>query len=314
MKRLTLLFVLSMLAACGHDVPSTTPGVRIALNWFPEHEHGGYYAALAGGVYASAGVAVQLLPGGPGAPVIARVANGDVEFGVLNADDVVQARAAGAPLVAVFAPIQTNPWCVMVHRSSGVERLADLRDVTLAMQVAGAQYQFLRRHVPLTGVTVVPYTGSIAAFLLDPHMAQQAYVFSEPILAAAKGGDPRCLLLADLGFDPYGSVLVTREDRIAGARDLVRRVVEASAAGWRQYLADPTAANASILAVNPEIGAETLAAGAKALRPLVETGAAVGSMTRERWAALIGQLREVEAIEKVPAAETCFAADMLPSG
>src|SRR4051794_1510305 len=45
------------------------PRVWIDLNWFPEAEHGGYYAALAHGYFAEEGVNVEIVPGGPKSPV-----------------------------------------------------------------------------------------------------------------------------------------------------------------------------------------------------------------------------------------------------
>ncbi len=293
-----LLFVLVVLAGCGGAAPPAAGGRRaqLFLNWFPEHEHGGYFAALAGDLYAGAGLDVLILPGGPNAPVAARVASGEVEFGVLNADDVLLARAAGVPITALLAPIQTSPVCIMVHRASGIEELQDLRDVTLAMQVAAAYAQYLQRHVPLTGVTIVPYGGSIAEFLTNPRYAQQAYIISEPILAAAKGGDPRCLLVADIGFNPYTSLLVTSEKLLHDQPDLVRRMTQASAAGWQRYVDDGGPANARILAVNPEIGRTTLDRGREALVPLVVTDEArahgIGTMSKARWETLEQQLLE----------------------
>lgn len=296
---------------CG-NTPTASDTVRIALNWFPEHEHGGYFAALADGTYAAAGLPVQLLPGGPGAPVIARVASGDVDFGVLNADDVVVARAAGAPLVALLAPIQTSPWCIMVHRASGIERLADLRDVTLAIQITAPQYQFLRGRSALPGVTIVPYGGSIAPFLLDPRYAQQAYLISEPILAAGRGSDPHCLPLAELGFDPYTSVLVARQQLLRERPALVDAVTRASRDGWEHYLADPAAAHAAIRAENPQLGDDLLRDGVAALRPLIQTGAPLGSMTLARWSELAAALQEIGVIERPVAPADCFVTRALP--
>jgi NitT/TauT family transport system substrate-binding protein len=316
-RRAACALVLAALAGCGGG--QTAGGGRTArlfLNWFPEHEHGGYFAALVGGLYRDAGLDVQILPGGPQAPVAARVASGDVEFGILNADDVLLARAAGVPLVALFAPLQTSPACVMVHRSAGIERLADLRDLTLAMQVAAAHFQYLQRHVPLTGVTIVPYSGSIAEFLANPRWAQQAYAISEPILAAAKGSDPRCLLIADIGFNPYTSVLVTREALIRTAPDVVRGMVAASAKGWKRYLEDPAPAHARILELNPEVGRPTLDRGVQALAPFVLTedalGRGIGTMSADRWQALAAQMLDARSLAQPVDPTAAFDAGFLP--
>ncbi len=306
MMRAVLLFAL-LLAGCGGD--TRDGAVRLALNWFPEHEHGGYYAALADGGYEQAGLKVDILPGGPQAPVLARVASGDVAYGVVNADDVLVGRAAGVPVVTLMAPIQTSPVCIMVHAASGFTRIGDVRDVTLAVQVASPYWQFLRRQVAFPGVEVVPYAGTIAEFLRNPKFAQQAYVISEPILAREKGADPRCFLVADEGFNPYTSVLVTSEARLRDDPDGVRRMTEASIAGWTSYLADPKPATDAILAVNPEIGRNTLEKGFEALVPLVRgDGVPIGSMTAARWQALAEQLRTIGVLANAVDGSTAFVA------
>jgi len=291
--RFALVVAAVWLAACGQS--SSPDAVRIALNWFPEPEHGGYFAADGDGL------SVDILSGGPGVPVVPRVASREVDFGVVNADDVVAARAAGVPVVAVLAPIHRSPWCVMVHARSGIERLADLHDVTLAMQAGTPELAWLERTVRLERVRIVPYSGSVAAFLASDRYAQQAYVFSEPIIARTKGADPRCLSIAETGFDPYASVLVTSEALLREHPERVRAVAAASAAGWRRYVDEPDATNALILVHNPEIGRAVLAEGAAALRPLVLDDAAqrsgVGSMDPARWATLVRQMREIGAIE-----------------
>ena len=69
--------MLLMLLACGSsdDDGSTAvdPGtelqeIRLALNWFPEPEFGGFYEGALGGHYERAGFKVEIIPGGPGAP------------------------------------------------------------------------------------------------------------------------------------------------------------------------------------------------------------------------------------------------------
>jgi NitT/TauT family transport system substrate-binding protein len=196
-----------------------------------------------------------------------------------------------------------------VHAASGFTRIGDVRDVTLAVQVASPYWQFLRRQVAFPGVKVVPYAGTIAEFLQNPKFAQQAYVISEPILAREKGADPRCFLVADEGFNPYTSVLVTSEARLRDDPDGVRRMTEASIAGWTSYLADPKPATDAILAVNPEIGRNTLEKGFEALVPLVRgDGAAIGSMTAARWQALAGQLQAIDVLAKAVDSSKAFVA------
>jgi NitT/TauT family transport system substrate-binding protein len=306
-----------VLAGCGGAAaPPGTAAVRLALNWFPEHEHGGYFAADVHGLYAEAGLAVQVLPGGPGVAVLPRVAAREVDFGVVNADDVVAGRAAGAAVVALLAPIHESPWCVMVHAASGIARLEDLHDVTLAMTPGTPYTVWLERHAPLRNVRVVPYGGSIAEFLVTPAYAQQAYLFSEPLLAAAKGADARCLPIAATGFDPYASVLVASTALVAERPAVARAFTEAAARGWRRYLDEPGPTNARIVALNPELGAEAIARGVEALRPLVADDAArtdgIGSMRADRWTTLVAQMRDMGLIDTAPAPASLYDARFVP--
>lgn len=301
-------FVLAVLilSACGGP-PASPPEdndapikVRLALNWFPEAEHGGFYAALEHGYYSEAGLDVEILPGGPGASVIPRVATGQVEFGVTNADDLLFGLAEGADVTALLAPIETSPRCIIVHESSGIRKLADLKDVTLAVSANKAFARFMELKLDLTGVTIVPYPGNVAQFLSDSNYAQQGYVFSEPFVAKEQGGDPRVLLLAEeLGFNPYTSILVTSGKLVAERRDIAKRMAEASRRGWRHYLRAPEETNRRINSLNSEMGLPILAYGAEKLRELAgDDSDSFGAMTGSRWEELHSQMVEAELLTK----------------
>ncbi len=306
MKTMCYLVSSLLLLACGgsETPPPTEEGttrVRLALNWFPEAEHGGFYAAQIHGYYAARQIDVEILGGGPDAPVIQRVATGAVEFGVTNADDVLYARAQQAPVVALMAPYQINPRCIMVHASSGIERIEQLRDITLAMSQRPAFSHYLRWKYPLEGVNIVPYPGNVSQFLANPNFAQQGYVFSEPFVARQQGGDPRALLVSDIGFNPYASVLIATEETIGQRADLVRAVVEASIQGWEHYLREPQETNRHINSLNPEMGMDILGYGAEESRPLVLDAVAgdkgLGHMSAARWSELRQQMVEAGLID-----------------
>lgn len=275
--------------------------VTLQLNWFPEAEHGGFYAAQLHGFYKEAGLDVEILGGGPDIPVMQMVATGRVMFGVENADGVLLARAEGAPIVATMAPLQKSPRCIMVHEKSGIKRFEDLKDMTIAMSARAPFYFFLKKNFPLTNVEVVPYNGNVAPFLTNDKWACQGYIFSEPFVAKSKGGDPHSLLVADAGFNPYTSCLLVSEDTLAKNKDLVARMTAASAKGWAKYMADPTETNKLINSKNPEMGMDILTFGVEQLQPLVFDGGVtpetLGTMTPERWETLAKQLVELDLIK-----------------
>ncbi len=317
-QKLTLVLLASLLGAsgCGRSTDtdvarsSGLQRVTLALNWFPEAEHGGFYAAVVHGYYEAEGLDVKIIPGGPGAPVIQQAATERVDFAITNADEVLLGRDQGAPVVAVMAALQESPRCIMVHEHSGIKSLRELRDVTLAIGAGKPFARFLLTQLENAQLTVVPYQGNVTAFLQRDDYAQQAYVFSEPFVAQEHGAQPRCLMLAEIGFNPYSSVLITSEQQIANQADVVGKMVRASVRGWQHYLQEPSETNRRIHELNGEMGAEILAFGAEAIRPLCLPDGAdpsrLGQMSRQRWETLAEQLRSIGLLEKPAVVERAF--------
>ncbi len=276
--------------------------VSLQLNWFPEAEHGGFFSADVHQLYDNAGLDVEIRPGGPGVQVVTQVATGRVLFGVTNADRVLVGHAAGAKTVAVMAAMQVSPRCVMVHENSGIDSLEDLGQLnSLAVSSTATWSLFLQKKVDLGGVQLVPYSGNVTQFLLDDDFAQQGYSISEPFVARQKSVRPRVLMVSDLGFNPYTSVLITTPEVISTRPELVTAMVRASIAGWQKYLDNPSRTNQAIHERNEEMGLPILAFGAKELQTLCSTKETprkqLGRMTEARWETLLGQLVEVEVIK-----------------
>lgn len=290
------------------------------MNWRPEAEHGGYYAALVHGDFAEEGLSVTIKPGGPEVPVMESVATGRVMFGVDNADKLLRARAEEADLVAVFAPIQDSPRCLMVHEESGIRRLEDLsgaEGITLAWNPIQPFAVFLKKKLDLSRIQMTRYAGTVGPFLLDKKYVQQAYNISEPYLAMEQGARPVNLMLSEIGFNPYASVLLTSRDVLTGRAEIVRKMVRASRRGWRRYLADPAETNRHIAGLNSEMPAAILEFGAKELRSLcLPDGLAereIGRMEPERWETLVRQLEEIEVIAPgAVKAGDAFTTEFLP--
>ena len=328
MRRLfCVLLLASGLVGCKPSSPTTIePGeesgqqqkVTLALNWFPEAEHGGYYAALVNGHYREEGLDVEIQPGGPGVPVIQNVATGRVMFGIANADQVLVGRDKEADVVALLAPLQMSPRCIMVHEKSGIRRLQDLQNMTLAVGSGKAYLEYLKTKVSLENVKLVPYPGSIAMFLKNEDFGQQGYVFSEPFVARQQGGDPHVLMVSEIGFNPYTSLLITNGETLRDQQELVAKMVQASARGWRDYLQNPTAVNEHIHKVNPEMDLASLAYGVEAIKPLclpTELPAEqLGQMTSKRWKTLADQLKEIDWIEPEFDPATAFESRFIDAG
>ncbi len=311
-----LLAVVGFLGGCSRSdttasAKSDGPAkVKLALNWKPEPEFGGFYAALVGGQYKKHVVDVEIIGGGDN--VAGMVGGGQVDFGILAADEVITARSKGVDLVALFAVYQTNPQGIMTHAARGLNSIADVynNDGTLAIQPGLAYSTFLEQKYPQRKVKVIPYDYSIVQFMADKNHSQQCFVTSEPIAAKKKGGDPKVFLIADEGFNPYAAVVVAKGQYVRDHAARVKEFVAAVGQGWRAYLDDPKAANDAMAKLNQEMDADTFAAAAEAQKGLIEDDVAkkngLGTMTAERWETLGKQLVELKVVEKAPPAGECY--------
>lgn len=311
-RRLYLTLALTSLVALGCSKEQSASGasggkqkVKLVLNWVPEPEFGGFYAARDDGAYAKENLEVEIIGGGAGVPVIQMVATGQADFGIAGADEVLTARARGVDIVALFSIYQTSPQGIMAHASRGAKTIKDLLGSgTLAMEPGTPYAAYLKKKYSFDGVKIVPYDGGVAHFVADKDFAQQCFITSEPIAAKKKGAEPTVFLVADEGFNPYVGVIIARRQIVEKNKDLAKSFISASREGWKKYLTDPKPANATMAKLNTSMDAETFAAAAEAQKVLIETAdtkaKGLGTMTKERWETLANQLVDLKIIDKAP--------------
>lgn len=287
-----------LLASC-----AKTTKTRLALNWKPDPQFGGFYAAP----YPKYGLDVEILPGGAGTPTVQMIGAGSAEFGIVSADELVVARSGGNDVVALFAVFQNCPQGIMAHASRHLNAIGDvLKDGTLAIQRGLPYARILEKKYGFEHVQVVPSPGGdISAFLRDEKFAQQCFVMSEPLQAKHAGVAVTVFPVSDIGYNPYTTVLAASARQLNGDPDRAKRLVAAVREGWRTYLDDPGPTNAKMHDLNPSMDAGTFAEVAEAQKPFIETSS-LGMMTAERWTTLIGQLAGLGDIPRAIAAQDCF--------
>jgi NitT/TauT family transport system substrate-binding protein len=313
-----MTFVAMALLGCGTDKAAPSiPTINVQLNWYPESEHGGVFQAQAEDLYTKSGLNVVIKPGGPSTPIVGELQLGRSQFAIANADDVVLYRRSGADIVALAAIVQNHPRCILVREESGVTSLDKLAGMTLQREAGQSFVEFMRKKGLLEGVQEVPYLGTVTSLVADPKIAIQAYLFSEPLQAEQAGAKVRALMVSELGWNPYSSLLVTTGDMIRNQPAQVQTMVDATLDGWRSYITNPEAGNELILKANKHgLTSDTLKYGVTKLRELaLPDGMAidqVGIMTDERWTTLIQQMDDLDpaAAGKVKASD-CYTLEFL---
>jgi NitT/TauT family transport system substrate-binding protein len=193
------------------------------------------------------------------------------------------------PVVTVAATFQKDPTVIVSH--PGVKSLADLKGKPMAIGPASDTtfWPWLRTAFGFTDAQKRPYGFSVQPFLADKALSQQGYVTSEPFSIEKGGVKPVVFLLADQGYPPYAETIVVTRDTLNKRGDAVKKFIQASAEGWKSYLANPAPGNALIKKDNPQMEDDLLAYGVRKLKEYnVVTGGDAGkqgilTMSDARW-------------------------------
>jgi NitT/TauT family transport system substrate-binding protein len=276
--------------------------VVFATNWKAQAAHGGFYQALVDGTYAAHGLEVEIRQGGPQVNNRPLLAAGRIDFliagNLLHAFDNVK---NGVPTVVVAAIFQKDPQALIAHPGQGYEDFARLKNAPVVLVAKDAQFtwwQWLKAAHGFRDEQLRPYNFSLSTFLANPRAVQQGYAVAEPIYVRRQGGfEPVVHLLAEHGFSTYSTLIETRAATVRDRPELVQRFVDASIAGWRAYLhGDRSAANARMLADNPELTVDEIEASVALMKALgiVESGDAleygIGAMRPERVAGFLAEM------------------------
>lgn len=288
--------------------------VTLLMNWFPQAEHGGYFQAQATGIDQKHGVAFEILPGGPQIQTIPQVAAGKADFGVAQADQVLQARAQGLPIVEVFAAFDKSPQCMIFHANQPISGFGDLKGHTVAIapDARTSYWAWMEPKFGLQDVKTVNSPGTLSLFKQNDNLVQQCFATSEPFYAKQQGIDAKTLLVADAGYNPYSNGLFTSEKFLKEHPDVVRNVVAAAKAGWTDFLKNPAPAKKAVVAANSDQDPDQFDFSAKTQKDLGLVGDDVGNMTLERWTTLRDQLVQAKVLKGDVDPAKAFSTDYLP--
>jgi NitT/TauT family transport system substrate-binding protein len=190
----------------------------------------------------------------------------------------------GLPTVVVAAIFQKDPQALLAHPGQGFEKFEALKAAPLALIAKDAQFswwQWLKVRHGFRDEVLRPYTYNLGPFLANKRAIQQGYSVAEPIYVQNQGKfKPVVHLLADHGYSTYSTLIATRTDTVAQRPELVQRFVDASIIGWINYLyGDRSAANAAMLAENPEMTLAEIEASVELMKTqgIVDSGEALAN-------------------------------------
>lgn len=291
--RTTLLRCLSVLASLSFFAAPTHAADKLVFgtNWYAQAEHGGFYQAIATGIYKKHSLDVEIKMGGPQVSGMQVLAGGLIDLWMGYDFQTLKAIEQGVPVTTVAAYFQKDPQVMLGHPD--VKRFEDLKGKTLFVGAASDSsfWPWLKALYGYNDSQKRPYAFTVQPFLMDKNSAQQGYATSEPYAIEQAGVKPTILLLADAGYPPYATTVVAMQKTVDTRGDVIARFVKASAEGWVSYLKDPAPGNALIKRDNPKMTDAQIAYGINKMREfgLVDGGDAaklgIGVMTDARWKA-----------------------------
>jgi NitT/TauT family transport system substrate-binding protein len=230
---------------------SKLTSVSIQLQWVPQAQFAGYYAAQNLGYYKAAGLDVKLLNGGPQIVPGQVVASGRAQFGVNWLTALLAARDAGTQLVDIAQVFSRSGMTELTWKSSGLNTIAKLKDKKVGNWLGGDQYELFAaltangmNPTQNKGVTIVQQPFDMGLFLNHQIDAASAMTYNElaQVLETKnpktgklyKLSDLNVLKMQKLGFGALEDNLFSTASYLKSKahQQIAEKVIGATLEGW----------------------------------------------------------------------------------
>lgn len=269
--------------------------VTLQLGWVHTAEYSGFYIAEDAGFYADENLSVEIANGGfdaddnfiypPG-----QVLDGEADFGITGADQLLSARANGAPLVAIATIFQRNPVVVISFAENDIVRPEDLIGKSISVDTqssTGLSFVAMLNELDIDIEeldTSLEYSSSYASLVDGEVDALLAYVTNQVVALEAQGYELNMIFPSDYAIDLYTNVIFTTEEMIENEPELVEAFLRASLLGFQGVVDDPEYAAELTIPYNDSLTVEIETASVYQSLPLLNPmGSSPGKMSSEVW-------------------------------
>ena len=301
-KLLAALTALALLATgCGEredPEPSAQDVERIdlVLDFFPNADHAGIYAAMGTGAFKDAGLEVKpATPSDPAAP-LRLLAAGRADLAISYEPEVLLARDRGLKVVAIGAIVQEPLTSLISLGSRAIRRPEELEGKTVG--TAGIPYQsaYLKAILDKAGVPEESVKEVNVGFNLGPAMITKrvdatlgAFWNYEGVQLDRDRRRPTILRVEQLGVPTYNElVVVAREEDARERGDVLRRFMLALSRGHEALREDVDAGIQPLLRANRDLERGLQEASVRATLPVFfpeDEDRSFGFMDEDAWVA-----------------------------
>lgn len=248
-------------------------------------------------LFAKAGLDVEIKAGGPERDAIRELELGYADFGEASADQVLRARAKGAPVVVIAQLFQVNPLQWMYRPEEiQIESLAALKGKTIGVTFGGNDETIMNTLLAEAGLNTSDVDLFSVRYDYTPFYRRQVQLWpvyrnaQGPIIAAqldTAGEKAAFFNPAQFGVQFVANCVVTKARTVTEKPDLVKRFLSALLAGWQQAL-DPKNQEEALNTLqkyDPDTPRNTLEEQLQITRELIQpdTAAAIGKIDEKGW-------------------------------
>jgi putative hydroxymethylpyrimidine transport system substrate-binding protein len=326
-RPIPLLLLLALLVvACGEKEdalePSGSKRVELMLDYFPNADHAGVYAAQAGGHFEQAGLDVEIRqPPDPAAP-LKQLAAGRVDLAISYEPEVLRARDQGLNVVSVGALVQKPLTSIVSLPEAKIRKPADLEGKTVGTAGIDYQHAYLETVLREAGVDPSSVKERNVGFGLSPALLTGkvdavlgAFWNYEGTELKLRGKRPQIIRIEDAGVPTYNElVLVANEDALERDGDKIRAFIGAVSRGTRELRRDPDGAIDGLLEANPDLDPKLQRAVVDVTLPLFfpPEGEPFGWQDPEQWDAFSAWMKDNNLLEQPPDPAASFDNELLP--
>ncbi|MDD4564528.1 MAG: ABC transporter substrate-binding protein [Eubacteriales bacterium] len=331
MKRIFIVmlcsFLVLSLVACSLDKDSASDEgqlqpVTVILDYIPNTNHTGLYAALDLGYYEEQGLDVRIIEPTEGA-TLTLIATGKGDFGVGYQEDVTYALTAEEPLPikAIATIIQHNTSGFASYQNKNILTPKDFEGKVYAGWGAPSEEAVIKAVMSSTGadfskLSMITSDGSGYNVLKDKIDIMWFFWAWDGIASEMAGIPINYLELRELDprLDYYTPVIVTNHDMIENNPELAEKFMSATAKGYEYVIENPEDAALIIQKYAPDYDLNMLTKSQKYLAGKYSEGAERwGLMKDEVWNGYTEFMYENGLIEEMIPASDCYTNQFLKS-
>jgi putative hydroxymethylpyrimidine transport system substrate-binding protein len=313
-----------VLAGCGEKKETTTAAtaepLTVMLDFFPNADHAGLYAAQANGDFKRAGLDVKLqAPNDPAEP-LRLLAAGKVDLAISYEPELFLARDKGLALASVGAIVQ-RPLTSIISLKN-ISRPGDLqgkRVGTAGIPYQSAYLKTIAKNAGVTGIKEVNVGFNLVPAMLSKKVDATLGGFwnYEGIQLQRKHKHPKIIRVDQAGVPTYDELIVVAREDTLRTRDgaaKVRRFMQAAAGGYSAVKADPNAGIEPLLAANKDLDRGLQLASVKATLPAFQpaAGKPFGWQDFNAWARYAKWMFDNGLLKRPPAVGRAVTNDYLP--